>query len=332
MSRTVVIQSLKVLVSGLLIGFLLHRIGFDQVWDQLSRIQLPWILAAWALFSASHVIGSVQWWLIMRSEGIVMPWRQALSFYFVGLFFNNFLVSSMGGDLFRMVDVRRYSCNGSGAVSTVFLDRFMGLGVLTGLGGAAAIWMMLQGGVDQDFRLPLILVLGFWGLALLFCFSKSFARPFAWLIRRVMPHGITAKARDVYQKIHSFGRRRKLLVTVIGLSTCIQSARILTHYLVGRALGVTISPALFFLIIPIVAIMASLPISLGGVGLREQSGVVLFGNVGMLPQVAFSMEFIAYLVTIVSSLPGAMIFILRKRVGPANQINIVPPINGGDAQ
>jgi len=312
--RQILIQSFKIIISGFLIGFLLHRIGIHRVTAHLGTANIYWLIAAIFLFITSHFGGSFQWKLLLSSEGIQIPWQKIVSFYFVGLFFNNFLISGLGGDFFRMGDVRRYSKNGTGAVSTVFLDRFAGLFVLSGMSVLTAPWVLIRKESPSYLEISLaILVMG-WIFVLFFLFNKQFARPFAWLLKKIIPEGITAKVREVYQRIHNFGRNKKLIFKVIMISLIIQSARIMTHYLLGRSLGVNISPLYFFLIIPIVAIMASLPISLGGVGIREQSGVVLFGVVGMSALQAFSMEFLAYLVAIVSSLPGGVVFILRRKV------------------
>ena len=110
-----------------------------------------------------------------------------------------------------------------------------------------------------------------------------------------------------------------MILYVICISLFVQSMRILTHYFVGRALGISISPIFFFIFIPIIAIIASLPVSLGGIGFREQSGVILFSIVGVAAAEASLMEFLAYLVGIGSSLRGGLIFILRNKVMAKDQ-------------
>ncbi len=308
------ITLLKIVVSACLIGFLLQRIGLQKVVVQLQTIRIAWAVAALGIFSASHLLGAFQWWVLLRSESIEMDYRKALGFYYVGLFFNNFLISNLGGDVFRMIDVRRYSSNGTSAVSTVFLDRFAGLFVLSGMTVIAAPWVLVRSEVGPMLHWPLAALIIGWVLVLMFLFSRRFAQPLVWLIRWALPEGITAKVRDVYYKIHGFGRQKQLVWRVTLISMLVQASRILMHYFMARAIGVVVSPVYFFLFIPIVAIMASLPISLGGLGMREQTGVVLFGLVGIASLLAFSIEFSAYLIAVVSSLPGGLIFINRRSV------------------
>lgn len=308
------ITLLKIVVSACLIGFLLQRIGLSHVVGQLQSIRIEWAIAALGIFSVSHVLGAWQWWMLLRAESIEMEYSKALSFYYVGLFFNNFLISNLGGDVFRMIDIRRYSSDGTSAVSTVFLDRFAGLFVLSGMTVLAAPWVLVQPDVGPLLHWPLAILIIGWVLVLMFLFSRRFAQPLVLLIRWALPEGITAKVRDVYYKIHGFGRRKELVWRIAGISLFVQSTRILMHYFMAKAVGVHLSPLYFFLFIPIVAIVASLPISLGGLGMREQTGVVLFGLVGVASLSAFAIEFSAYLIAIISSLPGGFVFISRRGV------------------
>ena len=312
--RKIFVQGAKILFSGCLIAYLLNRIGIQTIIHQIGSMKIGWLVGALILFSMSHSLGSYQWCMLLRADGIQISWRRTLSFYFVGLFFNNFLVSNLGGDVFRMMDVRRYSRSASAAVSTVFLDRLAGLFVLTGMAFLTMPWMLLQSQIRTYLRIPLAFLTVGWVFVLLLLFNKRFVRPLAWLLKRFAPGAITTKVREVYIKIHNVSRKKRLLIRVIGISCLVQSARILMHYLIGRSLGITISPLYFFLFIPIIAIMAGLPISLGGIGIREQTGVLLFGLVGMTASQAFSVEFTAYLVAVASSLPGGIIFAGRQRV------------------
>ena len=90
-----------------------------------------------------------------------------------------------------------------------------------------------------------------------------------------------------------------------------QVSRIGVHVLVARALSLHIPVPYFFLFVPLVAVIVSLPISLNGIGVREGAGIVLFGLVGVSRAQAFSLQFTTYLVAVAISLIGGMIVLLR---------------------
>lgn len=303
---------LKFGVSFSLIAFLLYRIGFGEIRASLVNTNGVWILAAIVLFTVSYLLGSLQWWRLLRAENVNIPYRQTLGFYFVGLFFNNFLVSQLGGDVFRMLDIRKTTENSAAAVSTVFLDRVFGLLIMSGMALVAAPFFLSRQHVDSRYSLFLLILGACWILLLFLLFSKRVARPLAWLFEKTVPDRICNRCREIYDNIYRFGRNRRVLLQIVLISIFVQSTRILTHYLLCRSLGVNLSPVYFFLFIPVVAILASLPVSIGGLGIREQSAVVLFGSVGMAAQDATVMEFLAYLIAIVTSIPGGLLFAMRR--------------------
>lgn len=305
---------LKITVSGGLIVLLLQRIGLDYILTSIEHVSWFWILCALGLFTASYFLGGLQWWTLLKAENVRIPYLRTLQFYYVGLFFNNFFISNLGGDVFRMVDIRRYSEDDAAAVSTVFLDRVMGLLIMSGLAVLSAPFLLIREAAGMELLPFLLALIGGWTLVLFTLFSRRFARPIVWLVARITPKRLHLKGREIYQKIHVFGRQRSCFIRVLLISLCVQSARILTHYLISLSLGLRLSPLTFFLFIPGVAIMASLPVSIGGLGLREQSAVLLFGTVGMAASDATVMEFLAYLVAIATSLPGALLFIGRKKI------------------
>ncbi len=319
--RKIFFLILKISVSGALIYFLLHRIGLRTVINSISELNLFWLIFALFLFSASHFIGSLQWWLILREEGVNISWPRTLSFYYTGLFFNNFFISSLGGDLVRMVDIKGHSHEGSTAVYSVFADRFIGLFVMSGMALLSIPYLLSVTQLSRPAALLVYSLPVLWFFVLFILFSKRFAAPLAWLIKKIIPGKITLKAREVYNKIYRMGRNRNLLVKILLLSFFVQSARITTHYFLARALGINVSPLYFFAFIPLIAIAASLPVSIGGLGLREKLGVDLFRVAGIPAGLAFSMEFTAYLVAIVTALPGGIMFALRGIIQSRRKIS-----------
>ena len=84
-------------------------------------------------------------------------------------------------------------------------------------------------------------------------------------------------------------------------------------HVVGRSLGLEVPFGYFLVFIPLIAMAASVPVSFGGIGVRENAGVFLFGRLGVEDTVAFSMEFIVYLVSLAASLVGGVMFVCRGK-------------------
>jgi len=274
---------------------------------------VQWIAAATALFAASLVLGCHQWRLLLREEDINLSWKKSLEFYFIGLFFNNVLVGGVGGDIFRVIDVRRHSRKGPASVSTVFLDRMMGFLVLSAMAVLAAPWFLIRHGTARAMGLFLGFLTAAWVLFLLLLFSRRCRRPLSRIMEKILPAGKAGRFRDVHGRITGFFRNKRLLRSVMGLSLVIQTARIMTHYMLGRSIGIEAAAGTFFLFVPVIAVISSLPVTFGGIGIREQAGVILFGAAGVQAADASVMEFMAFLVAVATSIPGLPAFLFRKR-------------------
>ncbi len=308
MNRKTLSFVLKLAVSVLLLVFLLKKIGLENFLNHLAQAQPGWILAGIASFLVSNFLGSLQWYLLMKRSGMRLPYGETLKFYFIGLFFNNFFLSNLGGDVFRIYYASRSTEQTAGAISTVFLDRFIGFTMLTFLSLIGGL-LILQENYLRTILPVLFVTLFFWFLIFLVFFKRSLARRFYPVISWLFSDSIVQKMVDLYEVIHQFRNAKLYLLGLMGISLFVQFFRVGIHYFAGLALGVHVGIQFFMLFVPLIALLASLPISIGGLGVREQSGVVLFARLGLSAGITASMEFLAYLMTITGSLPGAVLFL-----------------------
>jgi uncharacterized protein (TIRG00374 family) len=307
------------MVSVALVAFLLSRVGTDKIWRAIGEANPSWALLAVAVFSASNLLGAAQWNVLLRARGIRFPFRTTLSFYYVGLFLNNFLIGYVGGDAFRAFDAAKLSGKASTAISTVFIDRLIGFTVLTTLALVTSIFWSGLLSTSNIFFIVLALLL-IWMLALLFFFNKTFARKLQWLFALTFPRSFLPRLKSFYRDIHAYQENIGALLRVFGLSLLIQFMRILVHYFAAYAVGVRVSLVYFLIFVPVIALVASLPVSIGGIGVREQSGVLLFSQIAVPEPAAVAMEFLAYIVGIFATLPGGLLFMIRKEHSKINEV------------
>ncbi|GBD93083.1 hypothetical protein BMS3Abin05_00666 [bacterium BMS3Abin05] len=312
MSRKALFFLLKFLVSVVLLYFLLSKIGVENFLDKISRANLWWVAVGICSFLVSDFLGSLQWYLLMRQSGMVISYRETVKIYFIGLFFNNFFISNLGGDVFRIYYASRATTKTAGAVSTVVLDRFIGFSMLTVLSLIGGLLILKENYLKTI--IPVVIVtLFFWILLFTLFFNRSLAKKFHPFFVWLFPESIVRKFIDLYEVVHEFRHAKLLLLKLMGIGFFVQLFRIGIHYFAGLSLNTHIGFQFFMLFIPLIALLASLPISIGGLGVREQSGVVLFARVGIVAGLAAAMEFLAYLMTITGSLPGAVLFLLAGK-------------------
>lgn len=321
MIKRVVIPLIKIFVSIVLVVFLLAKLGLSNIADQFATANFWWIIAGIIIFSLSNLLGSLQWYLLMKTRGIEIPLLKVISYYYVGLFFNNFLIGYVGGDAIRIYDISKASGNSSNAISTVFFDRLIGFAMLTTLALVAGIvWRNIFSSKTVIFII--FIIFACWIISFIVLFNEKFAHKIGWILQFVFPRKVKNKIKEVYSSINSFKYEKKTLIAVLIISLFIQLFRILVHFFAALSVGLHAHIKYFFIFIPVIALLSSLPISIGGIGIRESSGVALFSQVNSFqPQAIVAMEFLAYVIGLLSTLPGGLIFILRAEKLPNNKPN-----------
>jgi len=262
------------------------------------------------LLVASNVLGSHQWNRLLRTVGIELPFWKVVAYYHVGLFWNNFLPANVGGDLARIADASRAGSSRATAFSTVLLDRMIGTVAL----GSLAVVTTLPA-IDH-FHLAAVYsgVLGFFVLASVLLWAVLQPAAMVLLERALSAVGLgrlRPGLTDLGARMAAFRGQRGMLVQLLVIALVVQVMRIFVHVVVAHALGLHIPLTYFFLFVPLLAVIVSLPISLNGIGVREGAGIVLFGLVGLARESAFLLQFTTYLVAVAVSLIGGLVFLAR---------------------
>ncbi len=308
--RTIAIIVAKLALSVALMAVLIARIPLASVAESLRSARPEWLAGACALLLLSNLIGAYQLWRLLLAVEIRIPLWKACAYYHIGLFFNNFLPANIGGDLARIADASRHGPTRAAAVSTVLLDRMIGTLALAGLALVTTLpaidafhLRVVYLALVAFFALSVALLWAVFHPALLPALERQLARVGLGMLK---PH-----LDDLAERLRDFREQRALFLKLLSVAIVVQVARVLVHALTARALGLRIDLAYFFLFVPLLAVIVSLPISFNGIGVREGAGVVLFGLVGVSRAQAFSLQFTTYLVGVAVSLLGGVMFLAR---------------------
>jgi uncharacterized membrane protein YbhN (UPF0104 family) len=300
----------KAVVSAGLLLFLFKRIPLDQFATAARGVRGDWLIAAGGLLLASNLLGAWQWSRLLQVVEIRIPFWKVCAYYHVGLFFNNFLPANIGGDLARISDASRYGQTKTAALSAVMMDRLIGTVALAGL----ALVTTLPAIDRFHFTVIYLALLGFFALtvfALWVVFHPVVLPSLLGVLRRVGLGRMGPQLDELETRLAVFRERPGLVLLTMGVAVLTQVSRIGVHALVARSLGLDVPLLYFFLFVPLLAVIVSLPISLNGIGVREGAGVVLFGLVGVDRAQAFSLQFVTYLVAVAVSLLGGLVFLAR---------------------
>ncbi len=313
----------KLAVSAGLIWFLMSRLSLAEVRDAMTEPQWGWLAAALGTYGLSALAGAQQWAWILSAAGISAPAREIRRLYFIGLFFNNFLPANIGGDAYKIIDLGRREHRPLGVFCATLMDRLIGLSALTTL----AV-LVLAGVAVAKIPLPTTALLMIPVLALLFTvlallLSRRLGSRLPSLIRRL---GLAKVADQVARITDEFGRYRhqvRFMNGIFAFSVFVQLLRMVTHLLVALGLGYALSGTQvvqLLVLIPMLAISLTLPVTINGIGLRESLSAELLVAAGLAAPHAVAMELGAYLVQVVFSLQGGVLLWVGRwrQTGAAN--------------
>ena len=300
----------KVAFSLALFAFLFTRVPLARVAETLRAARWSGLAAACAVLFLSNVLGSWQWDRLLKAVDLQIPFPKVLAYYHVGLFFNNFLPANIGGDIARVLDAARYGDTPGAAVSTVVLDRIIGTLALAGLALVTTVPAIDRFHLGVAYAALVV----FFAVGVLMLWAVLHPRALPALERALSRIGLRfLKPQLDYlaERFAGYRERARLFAGLLALAAVVQILRVGVHVLVARALGIQLPVTYFFLFVPLLAVIVSLPISLNGIGVREGAGMLLFGLVGVARAPAFSLQFTTYLVAVVVSLLGALVVLAR---------------------
>jgi uncharacterized membrane protein YbhN (UPF0104 family) len=276
--RRFLILTARILVSGALLYFALRSINFAEIQSRLNQTSASWF-AGWMAVSIfvnliQIALGAMRWQEISGYCQAPLDLLQASRYNMIGTFFNQTLPSTIGGDAVRLWLVSR-TTGWRSATYSVLVDRAIGLIALAFVVVVSLPWSFELIRNDRG-RLALILLdvaamsagLGFLLINYL---------PWRWL-RTWWPtrhiHACSVIANQVL-----FNRTTGPKIAVLSISI-----HVLTVVIAWCAVRSISAPAGFeqtFLLIPPIALITMLPISIAGWGVREATMMVAFGYAGL---------------------------------------------------
>lgn len=293
----------KIAVSALCLGILFTRYGHDASLRQsLSRLQPQAFLLSLGLLGVGLVLSALRWKILLAAAGVRLGLARAVHLYFVGYFFNALLPTSVGGDVLRV-----WALKGKAplavAAGSVLVERILGFGCLLLLGLAGSF----AAPAAAPARPGLALVAALYVLGLFMVMRVRLpSRAGSGLFARVL--GALARVRG---EIQSYGLHGKAIAAGVLLSFAWQGVLIAVNATLSRGMGGTAPTASLLVLVPVVQALTMIPISLGGLGIREMGYEFFFRTWGFNPAEGVALGFAWLGVSMVFALLGGALALLR---------------------
>lgn len=304
--RNTVLTVLKFLVAALVLSLLLSGIHLQELMEALRRVN-KWILsAALAIAALQWLVPTYLWSLLLFCQGIKPPFRRLAAINYMGFFFANFTPSGVGGDVLKIYMLSEETNKVLDVSTSVVVLRLTSLLALL---VTATIASFFAAEVIRNFVLPLLGSVMFI-ILLVVLLRKRLVERIEALSDLPGTGGIPAALRGAYHSFTHFRAQSRQVLLVFLLAMLLHASGFIVPYLVGLSLGLQVSATYLATLVPLVHLLALLPISPNGLGVREAAYVLSFTQAGVTPSAAVSFALLNYLSVVFVSLIGATIYLI----------------------
>jgi len=209
----------------------------------------------------------------------------------------------------RSIDLASHTKRPKEVVATVLLDRLSGYIGLVSLALLSVLfgWRFIQ---DRSVLLSVLLITLVLVAVLLALFNKFAYTKINKLLHSPSAGKIRESIKNLHQEIHYFKHQKEVIIKNLILSLSIQATAPFTFFVIALALGLKIKLLYFFIFIPIICAITLLPISIGGLGLRDATTIFFFAKVGVVKNLSFAMSLINFFFIIICGCLGGLIYVL----------------------
>jgi len=301
---------LRVSVSIILLVFLFNLVDKKNLIQIIKNADKPLLLIAFFILFASYALCIFRWDMLLRAAKVHLPFKRVIISGAGGMFFSLFLPSTIGGDLIRSIDLAIYTKRTHEVVATVLLDRLSGYTGLVIMALLAVLcgWRFIEG--DTNVLFSVVIITAILVTLLLILFNRSLYSRINKLLHSPQAGKIRQFIKDLHQEMHIFRHHTDVVVGNLMLSLVIQIMSPLTFYIIALSLGIKINAVYFFIFIPIIGAIILLPISLGGLGLRDATTIFFFAKAGVSKDMAFAMSLLSFFFILIVGIAGGIIYAL----------------------
>ncbi len=281
---------IKITVSIALLVYLYFSVDIALLVQSFKNFKLVYIPLIFLLLFLNYVISSIRWKSLLIFENTAdVSLFYLVRLYFVGSFFNNFMPTSIGGDVYKIYALGKKIKNNAHAFSATFMERFTGV--------LALVLISVVATINQYGMIGFLAFVAFWvglylGIRVFYVFSS-----------RISKLASIRASFDVYKN------NKPSLVSAFFTSFLIQIISVLTQYFIIVALGLHVSIVYAFLVLPFITLASFVIPSLNGVGVQDSLYITLLG---LSAEAALSASVMYHLFRLVISLIGGMFYAFEK--------------------
>jgi uncharacterized protein (TIRG00374 family) len=275
------------------------------------------------IFPVTFLITGLRWHWLMQMLGIRISLARAFILNMVGAFYNTFMPGSTGGDVLKAYYASKFTAMRTHAVMSVIVDRLIGLVALILLGGAMAAWQyQIRECREVAVICGLIVLATIVGLAI---FCNATLRRISGLDFIISRLPMQQQVQTALDAIELYRQRPWLVLGTVIMTFPVHITVIISAMFIGNAFNLPLPLMYYWVAVPVIVLVGSIPISPQGAGVMEILALQLTRVYGTNAGQAVAWTMCIRLVQVLWNLTGGL-FVFRGNYHPPTELvqNEVP--------
>lgn len=296
----------RIAISIIMLTVLFKRIDFHEIKKSIINTDHTVLIIGIIIYLLSQVLNAYKWKLIANNAGFSNKLKEYIDYYFVGLFFNLFLPTTVGGDISKAYYLSKHDLQRrkAPAIYSVLAERYSGVVIIV-WAGTIVLFTPIGNPIPAVFKILMSML-----TILIFIVTPAF--PAFWMQFFKRKKWVRTMLRD----IRAYWSNPRLVVKAIYWSTMYHMLVLAIHMVIGSAMGITVPIGYYIMAYSMAAMAGFLPVAFNGIGPREWAYIYFLSFAGVKESDALIFSIFWFGIILSSSLFGA-IFYLKGQLMPA---------------
>jgi len=305
--------AIRIIVSAGLFSFLIFRnyASLKTVLPEIRGFNHYYLAISLILFFAGIYITTVRWDILLRAQRIYIFKGFLLQSYYIGFFYSNILPTNVGGDIYRAYDLHKNKgINLHKNISVIFMERFISAAVGT-------LYVVISFFIIHRY-INLQIILGFLVLpaAMLILFliiiRPGFFKIYGLFRKFRKLHRVEEKFNEFRCSFFEFKNKLRYIFLSILACTASQMLFIACYYYVNLYVKINLDFFSFLFLNPLIILSSNIPVSIGGIGVRENIAVLLLRQFGIAESDGVIFSLVVLSIIIINSVIGGITYLAKN--------------------
>ncbi len=304
---------MKLFVSAALLFYIYISIPWGNVSEVIQSASLDLLILSIFFQIFSYLFLAYRWGIIVRNSDFFINIFEIIKISYIGTAFNNILPGSIGGDFVRGAYIVKKGMSLKDSILSLIVDRIFGLfSTLVFI----TIFLFIYSNNHaflSDINLLIMIFMAVLFFLIVVVKMSSFHKRISWFLYKILSSNYYEKIVPFIKSLYSYSINNFLVIKVFTITVAATILEILVFWLASKSLGMDYSFYIFIIAVPLTILISTLPISLGGLLVREASGLFLLNMLGVGILHASSIIILYIPILIISSIPGVYFYLRSSK-------------------